>query len=235
MYQQYGGSRGNNFLRMLEPIAARMPYMTTTGNHEKAKNFSHYDARFSMIGDRHQPNYSADLTDRLNNHFYSLDIGPAHIIIFSTEFYYYTRWGWEQIRWQYRWLEDELIRANQNRKERPWIIVMGHRPFYCLVAGDKCNRKTLERGPIKNGVHYDKTKKSQLNYGLEDLFYKYGVDLQLYGHEHFFVRFYPVHKNVSPSRPKEANPYEDPVAPVFITTGNAVRYFIYYIQPTNSL
>lgn len=59
-----------------------------------------------------------------------MDIGPAHIIMFSTEFYYYTQYGWEQIARQYQWLEEDLKRANANRGVRKWIIVMGHRSFF---------------------------------------------------------------------------------------------------------
>ena len=31
-------------------------------------------------------------------------------------------------------------------------------------------------------------------YSLEDLFYKYGVDLQFYAHEHSYERLWPVYK-----------------------------------------
>ena len=30
-------------------------------------------------------------------------------------------------------------------------------------------------------------------YGLEEVFYKYGVDLQIYGHEHSYERIWPVY------------------------------------------
>ena len=36
--------------------------------------------------------------------FYSVNIGPAHIIAVSTEFFYYTSYGWKQIADQYKWL-----------------------------------------------------------------------------------------------------------------------------------
>ena len=80
-----------------------------------------------MIADRARPHHGAALSSRLNNHFHSMDIGPAHIVMFSTEFYYFTEFGWEQIRLQYEWLEADLKRANANRAQRKWIIVLGHR------------------------------------------------------------------------------------------------------------
>ena len=42
------GTRGDEFMRQIEPIAAYVPYMTCPGNHENAYNFSHYKFRFTM-------------------------------------------------------------------------------------------------------------------------------------------------------------------------------------------
>ncbi len=44
-----------------------------------------------------------------NNHFYSIDIGPIHVISFSTEFYYYLNYGFDQVVNQYEWLKQDLI------------------------------------------------------------------------------------------------------------------------------
>ena len=44
-----------------------------------------------------------------NNHFFSFNIGPVHIISFSTEFYYFIEYGIEQVKSQYDWLEQDLI------------------------------------------------------------------------------------------------------------------------------
>ena len=43
-----------------------------------------------------------------NNHFYSVNIGPIHLIGFSTEFYYFFEYGFKQIKTQYNWLENDL-------------------------------------------------------------------------------------------------------------------------------
>ena len=99
--------------------------------------------------DRSNINHSAPLNSRINNFFYSLDIGqlefyklnyiiddidnvyqlgPAHFIMITTEFYYYNdKYGWDQIGYQFEWLQQDLAKANENRKMRPWIIVGGHR------------------------------------------------------------------------------------------------------------
>ncbi|XP_027200750.2 acid phosphatase type 7-like [Dermatophagoides pteronyssinus] len=214
------GKVGHHFMRSIEPVASKVPYMTCPGNHERHDNFSHYDSRFSMIGDRSQPIHSDKLNKRLNNHFHSMTIGPATIILFSTEYYYYTKYGWQQIEHQYRWLEQELKRANEKRQKHPWIIVMGHRPLYCLKMGDdSCDHQTMERKEIRQGIRMHDEGERQ--YGLEDLFFKYGVDIQFYGHEHFYARLFPIYKYKMYNGTKSKNPYDHPGAPIHITTGSA--------------
>ncbi|CAH8517173.1 unnamed protein product [Schistosoma guineensis] len=41
---------GDQFMRNIQPIASKVPYMTCVGNHEAAYNFSNYKARFTMPG-----------------------------------------------------------------------------------------------------------------------------------------------------------------------------------------
>ncbi|KAL1423491.1 hypothetical protein MTO96_000021 [Rhipicephalus appendiculatus] len=93
---------GDEFMRQIEPVAAYVPYMTCVGNHENAYNFSNYVNRFSMV----------DRSGRVNNHFFSFDIGPAHIISLSTEFYFFVEYGFLQIKRQYEWLEQDLKLAH---------------------------------------------------------------------------------------------------------------------------
>nr|XP_027200581.1 acid phosphatase type 7-like [Dermatophagoides pteronyssinus] len=217
---------GHNFMRTIEPIASKVPYMTCPGNHEEFNNFSHYDSRFSMIGDRFDNNdhlmQNISLNKRLNNHYHSMNIGPIHIIMFSTEYYYYTEYGWQQIEQQYRWLEKDLKRANENRHQQPWIIVMGHRPLYCLKMGDdSCDHHTMERKEIRQGIRMHRRPNSPRQYGLEDLFFKYGVDIQFYGHEHFYARLDPIYNYTILNGKHSKNPYDHPEGPIHITTGSA--------------
>ncbi|KPP58412.1 hypothetical protein Z043_123764, partial [Scleropages formosus] len=58
-------------------------------------NFSNYRNRFSMPGD----------TEGL---WYSWNVGPAHLISFSTEVYFYTDYGLDLIVKQYEWLKKDL-------------------------------------------------------------------------------------------------------------------------------
>jgi len=38
----------------------------------------------------------------------SVNIGPVHLISFSSEYYYYVQYGWQQIIHQYDWMERDL-------------------------------------------------------------------------------------------------------------------------------
>lgn len=84
-----------------------------------------------------------ELTGQMNNMFYSFKIGPANIICFSSEFYYFSELGLNGIDIQYKWLERQLKEANKpiNRKKYPWIITLAHRPMYCsAVDRDDCTQ-----------------------------------------------------------------------------------------------
>ncbi|CAG2120992.1 unnamed protein product, partial [Medioppia subpectinata] len=183
---------GDEFFRQIEPMAA---------------NFSNYDNRFSLISEGDSVS---------NNHYWSYNIGSAHIISFSTEFYYYSKYrietGHDQLRYHYNWLEKDLTEANkpENRDKYPWIITMGHRPPYSLHDVDE----TIRLGVVSNG--------SRL-YGLEDLFYKHGVDVEFWAHEHIYARLWPIYNNTVYNG-TESDPYTNPKAPVHIISGSAGCY-----------
>lgn len=174
-----------------------------------------------MLGDRHAPQSHRSLIERINNHFWTIDLGPAHILMFSTEFYYYTEYGTEQIKQQYRFIEEDLKRANANRKQRPWIIVMGHRPMYCLKKDDECLKDSMERPELRQGFANGADQVNKM-FGLEKLFYDYGVDIQIYGHEHFYGRLLPVYNGITFNGTGQSGVYDSPGAPVHIITGSAV-------------
>lgn len=197
------GKIGDEFMRQIEPIAANLPYMTCPGNHEMTNNFSNYRHRFVMPGD--------ELGDKM---FFSFNIGPAHIISFSTEYYFYVYYGPMQAVEQYKWLERDLQEANkpENRAKQPWIITMAHRPMYCSNNDkDDCAKS---ESIIRTGW-----PKFHL-LPLEPLFYKYGVDLELWAHEHSYERLWPVYDR-KVYNGSYAEPYTNPDAPVHIITGSA--------------
>ncbi|XP_071079882.1 acid phosphatase type 7-like isoform X1 [Haliotis cracherodii] len=194
---------GDAFMRQIQTIAGYLPYMTCPGNHENAYNFSNYKNRFTMPFD-----------EQSQHMFYSFDIGPAHIISLSTEYYYYLKYGFGQLLMQYEWLDQDLMKANlpENRAERPWIITMGHRPMYCSNNDtDDCTKnETLVRVGIPF-LHIG---------GLEHMFDKYGVDVALWAHEHSYERLWPIY-NRKVYNGSYDHPYTNPGAPVHIVTGSA--------------
>ncbi|CAG2180983.1 unnamed protein product, partial [Oppiella nova] len=212
------GKVGDAFMRLIEPIAAYVPYQVFPLRGDLPvpdSNFSHYDHRFSMTDSR---------TGSLNNHFYSFNMGPAHFVSLSTEYYYYTDFGWNQIRRQYEWLVDDLRAANslESRAERPWIITMAHKPLYCMTDDRSCSpidsSDAFQRRRLRKGIKMQGSGKRK--YGLEALFFKYGVDIQLYGHEHNYQRLFPVYDN-HVLNGSTAHPYHNPKGPVVVITGSA--------------
>lgn len=57
-------------------------------------------------------------------------------------------------------------------------------------------------------------------FGLEDLFYNYGVDVQIYAHEHSYERLWPIY-NYEVRNGSYEEPYKNPKAPVHFVTGSA--------------
>ena len=175
---------------MIEPIATQVPYMTCVGNHEIGDNFTHYRHRFMMP--RSQINSGFDM-------WYSFNIGKMHIISWSTEVVFARP---QDMQPQYDWIEQDLIAANKNRAERPWIIAIAHRPIYCSNADDDC----IVKGSAG----------AQIQPYIEELFYKYGVDIEIWAHEHSYERTWPVYNfNVTQFN------YDNPKAPVHLITGAA--------------
>jgi hypothetical protein len=116
--------------------------------------------------------------------WHSLDLGPLHVVMLSSESYFYlTPHGLGLLAQQYAWLEADL--AAVNRSVTPWVIAMSHRPCYCSPNddGDDCHSAT---SVLRDGILGE--------YGLEALLYKYGVDVFFGAHEHSYERNYPVYQ-----------------------------------------
>lgn len=191
---QEEGHLGDKFMNLVEPIASVIPYQVAMGNHEEAYNFSHYQARFTMFD---------QTSGSQQNSFYSFNLGPIHVVVFSSEFYEFTKYGTEQIESQLNWLKGDLEEANsaENRKVRPWIVTISHKPLYCDEGRCLKDASTLRKG-------------------LEKLLYEAKVDLMFVGHEHKYQRSWPVY-NGKVYNGSMSNPYANALAPVQIVTGAA--------------
>jgi len=176
---------GDSFMNDIQSIAAQVPYMTCPGNHEAEDNgnnydFANYENRFSIM-----PYIQSNSSNVL---WHSFDVGQTHFVAIDTEAYFFQNFN---IQYHYEWLENDLKKANKNRAITPWIIVFGHRPLYCTTSPgdiDDCGKKATL---LRDGYMFPD---GYLRFGLEELLYKYGVDLFLCGHEHSYERIWPVYR-----------------------------------------
>ncbi|XP_066983960.1 acid phosphatase type 7-like [Macrobrachium rosenbergii] len=203
--QNDNGRVGDEFMRQIQPIATLLPYMTVPGNHEMDfLEFRNYRHRFHMPKN----------TNNSWSLYYSWNMGPVHFIGVNTELYYLFTYFFGRLQNQYEWLENDLKEATkpENRAERPWIILYGHRPMYCsTVCQDDCYNVDCR---TRVGYPY-------LNLpGLEDLLYDYGVDLAVWAHEHSYERLWPLY-NYTVVNGSMEEPYTNPPVPVHFTTGSA--------------
>lgn len=199
-----GQNVGDIFMQQITEMASHIPYMVSPGNHEiEADTFNQYRYRFSM------PN--TDWPIPMNKMWYSFDIGPVHFLSYSSEVFFVENGRY--IESQKQWILADLGAANQKRHERPWVIAFGHRPMYCSNNDDD------------DCTHQE----SKVRLGLEDIFFKYGVDLILQAHEHSYERLWPMYKGVVLARN-----YTNPKAPVQVVTGAAgSKHGVDYMSPVN--
>ncbi|KAI9320919.1 Metallo-dependent phosphatase-like protein [Dichotomocladium elegans] len=201
-----GGAKGDEYMNFVEDLYARLPVMTTPGNHEAAYNFSQYKSRFNIVPYKESKSPTPLL--------YSFNYKSLHLVAFSTEVYFNNDQG--ELNTALNWLEDDLAKANAQRNERPWIIVMGHRPLYCTPADDKdCGPKA---DMIRHGV-LATNNTARISRGLEDIFVEHNVDLYLCGHRHNYERTYPLVNNT-----KIADTYLRPPSFFQIISGNSGNY-----------
>jgi len=120
------------------------------------------------------------------NMWYSFDYGPVHFIAANTETDFdgavereygdsgplvgLRAGGFAEEGEYLRWLEADLAAATDNRAERPWVVVFGHRPWF---------------------FHDHQEREPETTQPLRDLYEKYGVDLYLSGHVHAYSRHLP--------------------------------------------
>uniref|UniRef100_A0A1I7RWE2 Purple acid phosphatase n=1 Tax=Bursaphelenchus xylophilus TaxID=6326 RepID=A0A1I7RWE2_BURXY len=94
------GRRGDQFMNMIEPIVAYVPFMVIPGNHEDdGENFANLRYRYDM------PN-----CPQKDNQYYSFKVGPVQFIAVSSEYYVLPhKYGRKNFDDQYNWLKSELV------------------------------------------------------------------------------------------------------------------------------
>eukprot|EP00193_Tetraselmis_chui_P004558 CAMPEP_0177763180 /NCGR_PEP_ID=MMETSP0491_2-20121128/6735_1 /TAXON_ID=63592 /ORGANISM="Tetraselmis chuii, Strain PLY429" /LENGTH=542 /DNA_ID=CAMNT_0019279273 /DNA_START=314 /DNA_END=1942 /DNA_ORIENTATION=+ len=178
----------DNFFEMIEPAAARVPYMIGVGNHEydytdgRARDptgwkpylpdWGNYDngsggecgvptaKRFHMPGEEDP--------DAQSPFWYEFSYGTVHYIVVSSEH------PMDDSSAQYAWLKAALKRVD--RCVTPWLIVGFHRPMYVAHP---------HHGNTRVGKH--------LRREFEHLLSKHNVDVVINGHVHSYLRTCPIY------------------------------------------
>lgn len=142
------------------------------------------------------------------NDYYTFKVGKIRFVVISTEFYYILEGGSsEKVQEQMKWMEKALTEANKpkNRKECPWLIVLGHRPVYCSDSKfGRCPQYSTWVSPESDEIPSThcafnlqlREGRPGKYVGLEEVFYKYGVDIYFAGHNHQYERSKPVYKHI---------------------------------------
>lgn len=223
------------FYDQLSPVSSSKAYMVGPGNHEAScneipvisevcpggqYNFTDFITRYKNLmptgtGGVSKNDTANDLRQQARSlavppMWYSFDYGLVHYVSINTETdfpyapdqigtlsldgYLLSEGPFGYNGQQLDWLKADL--ASVDRSVTPWVIVGGHRPWYTasgsLLACHECQ------------------------WAFENLFYEYGVDLAIFGHEHNSQRFRPIYNG----SPDEAG-YDNPKAPMYIVAGGA--------------
>ncbi|KAI9260762.1 Metallo-dependent phosphatase-like protein [Phascolomyces articulosus] len=178
--KDFDGTKGDQYMNLMQEVWARVPYLGVPGNHEGAYNYTHYKNRFKNV-----PFEDSGFDNPL---MYSVNYKSLHLVSFSTEVYF--DGTDDMIQTAINWLDADLTEANKHRKQRPWIILITHHPVYCSAPNtEDCTTKAalLRDGKVNNvtGEHWG---------GLEPILLKHKVDLYLTGHVHNYERTLPVAK-----------------------------------------
>lgn len=215
----------DSYGELIQPLASRIPWMVSPGNHELEitndnKFYLSFESRYRMPqvkvaeygpitippkyhdDDLQLPYCCSSIFQSIynfGNSFYSFDTGTAHIIFLNP--YSTTDSNSEQ----YKWLATDL--ESIEREITPWVIVVMHCPWYS-----------------SNIDHYEEQQTVLMRDSMEELFYKYRVNLALMGHVHAYERTHPIYNNKT-----------DNFGTVFITVGDGGNFEghakKYYDQP----
>lgn len=162
--------RWDRFMRQMQPVVSRVPYMCIPGNHELFYNFTAYRTRFFM---QPPPGHGAP-QDAM---FYDFSVGPnLRFMMMNSESPINT----PLIRTsQFDWAEKVLSEASSARQ---FIFAAFHRPLYCTSSSPACF-----------------AEQDYLQLVLEGMLVKNNVAMVHTGHVHNYERSYPVAHQVRQS------------------------------------
>jgi len=173
---------------LVEPIAARVPYMVTVGNHEYDHRGQRHESSgappagwhpaWGNLGDDSHGECGVPVVARFNGtgsaseavsgdngvFWYSFEEGPVHVVVLSSEH------NWTRSSRQYAWLAADL--ASVDKRVTPWTVLATHRMMYTT--------QTEEEGDYHVSLVFRRE--------VEPLLAKHKVNLMLVGHQHSYER-----------------------------------------------
>jgi acid phosphatase type 7 len=188
----HDNNRWDTWGRFAERSMAYQPWVLTAGNHEidYAPELGETQA-FKPFTHRYPTPYRA--SDSSEPCWYSVKLGPAHIIVLSS----YSAFG--KYTPQFKWLEAELKRVD--RTVTPWLFISSHAPWY-----------------NSNNFHYMEGEPMRVQF--EKIAIDARVDVVFAGHVHAYERshrFSNIKYNITDGK---CTPVPDRRAPVYITIGD---------------
>ncbi|MFT3766077.1 MAG: fibronectin type III domain-containing protein [Minicystis sp.] len=144
---------------------SRILTLHTHGNHENHTTF--------FFGNLAMPQDNVKFP-KYGELFYSVDVGPAHIVVIDDAWVVSTSGDPEYAGVIGAWLDADLDAANKNRATVPWIITMHHHGEFSSST---------------HGTDSDVLRGRQFFVPIWD---KYHVDLDVVGHDHNYERSKPL-------------------------------------------
>ena len=179
--------QGDDFMDQIQSVVSHVPVMTVAGNHEKADNYYDYLTRFPM------PN---------TGFYYTFTVGFVRFVALHTEAFLEE---FEKVGPMMEFFRNTLNRTQDDRDKYPWVVVVAHRPVYCLKLF-----KSFSCGKEVEVIR---------NY-LEDLMFEFHVDLYVNGHVHNYQRSRPVYQKMAGGFFDYAfKGYINPTCTVYVTSG----------------
>lgn len=207
----------NTYYQQMQDLTAYKQYMVSPGNHEancdngkgndKKHNITYnadicFEGQTNFTGIRNHFRMPAPESGGVGPMWYSFDYGLVHFASINTETDFENAPDLSGMRSsnfgypgeQLEWLKNDL--AKVDRQKTPWIIVLGHRPWY--IDAEQC---------------------TACQDAFESVFVENKVDLVIMGHKHFYERNHPVaYGQVDPRG------LDNPSYPWYIVNGAAGHY-----------
>ncbi|TVU47939.1 hypothetical protein EJB05_07557 [Eragrostis curvula] len=170
-------SQWDQFTAQVEPIAATVPYMVGSGNHERDwPGSGSFYGNLDSGGECGVPAQNMFYVPAENREqfWYSMDYGMFRFCIANTEL------DWRPGTEQYKFIEHCL--SSVDRQKQPWLIFLAHRVLGYSSATFYGAEGTTEEPMGRES--------------LQSLWQKYKVDIAMYGHVHGYERTCPVYENI---------------------------------------